>query len=93
MLIVCTSLLVGPQLVANWIKGAIKRPGALHKALGVPQSDKIPAKKLNAAAREGGRVGKEASLAKTLKSMHHAPSKHTDVSSDRGTFKHRDHKP
>ncbi len=79
--------------MANWIKGAIKRPGALHKALGVPENDKIPAKKLNAAAREGGRVGKEANLAKTLGSMHHAKGKHTEVASDRGTFKHRDHKP
>ena len=53
----------------NWIKGAIKRPGALHKALGVPKGKKIPASKLNAAAKKSGRVGREARLAKTLKGM------------------------
>lgn len=54
----------------NWIKGAIKHPGALHKALGVPQGEKIPAGKLDKAAHEKGKVGKEARLAKTLKSLH-----------------------
>src|SRR5215471_4633725 len=34
----------------NWISGAIKHPGALHRQLGVPQGQKIPAKKLAAAA-------------------------------------------
>ena len=51
----------------NWIKGAISKPGALHKDLGVPEGKKIPAKKLAAAAKEGGTVGKRARLAETLK--------------------------
>ena len=51
----------------NWIAGATKNKGALHKALGVPEGEKIPAKKLNAAAKKGGKIGKEANLAKTLK--------------------------
>jgi len=52
----------------NWIAGAIKpsRKGALHKALHVPQGQKIPASKLNAAAKKGGKLGKMANLAKTL---------------------------
>ena len=54
-----------------WIAGAIKHPGALHKELGVKAGHKIPAKKLNAAAKKGGTVGKRARLAKTLKSFHH----------------------
>lgn len=54
----------------KWIQKAIKHPGALHKALGVPQGEKIPAEKLNAAAQKGGKVGKQARLAKTLKSLH-----------------------
>jgi hypothetical protein len=54
----------------NWIAGAIKKPGALHKSLGVPQGQKIPAKKLNAAAKKSGKVGQRARLAKTLKGMH-----------------------
>jgi len=56
----------------NWIAGAIKHPGALHRELGVPKGEKIPAKKLNAAADKGGIEGKRARLAKTLKGLHKA---------------------
>jgi hypothetical protein len=51
----------------KWIAGAIKKKGALHRDLGVPQGKKIPAKKLQAAAAKGGKVGQRARLAKTLK--------------------------
>ena len=51
----------------NWIAGAIKKPGALHKELDIPQDKKIPAKKLDMAAKKGGLEGKRANLAKTLK--------------------------
>jgi hypothetical protein len=51
----------------NWIEGATKNKGALHKALGVPAGKKIPSKTLAAAAKKGGKVGKEARLAETLK--------------------------
>jgi hypothetical protein len=54
----------------NWIAGAIKKPGALHRELGVPQGKKIPAKKLASAAGKGGKVGQRARLAQTLKKMH-----------------------
>lgn len=54
----------------NWISGAIKHPGALHKELGVAQGKKIPAKKLAAAAKKGGKEGARARLAETLKKMH-----------------------
>lgn len=57
--------------MADWIAHAIKHPGALHRQLGVPQGKKIPAKKLAAAARKGGTLGRRARLAKTLKRMHH----------------------
>lgn len=50
----------------NWIADATKNKGALHKNLGVPEGEKIPAKKLNKAAKAGGKIGKEANLAKTL---------------------------
>jgi len=53
----------------NWIQGAIKKPGALHKQLGVPQGQKIPAKKLAKAAAAPGKLGQRARLAQTLKSM------------------------
>lgn len=54
----------------KWIQGAIKKPGALHAQLGVPQGKKIPGKKLEAAAQKGGKLGQRARLAKTLKKMH-----------------------
>lgn len=60
-------------MAKHWIAGAIKRPGALHRALGVPEGEKIPAKKLARASRsENPRIRREAGLAKTLKAMHHA---------------------
>lgn len=54
----------------NWIQGAIKHKGALHRDLGVPQGQKIPVSKLKAAAKKGGKVGARARLAETLKKMH-----------------------
>ena len=53
--------------MANWIKGAIKHPGALHRELGVPKGKKIPAKKLAAAAKKKGKIGRRAKLAETLR--------------------------
>ena len=56
-------------MAKNWIAGAINpaHRGLLHTELGVPQGKKIPAKKLNAAAKKPGAVGRRARLAKTLK--------------------------
>lgn len=59
----------------NWIAGAIKKPGALHAQLGVKQGTKIPAKKLAAAAKKGGKLGRRARLAETLKGLHHKKGK------------------
>ena len=54
----------------KWIQGAIKRPGALHEALHVPEGEKIPAKKLAKAEHSSNpRIKKEANLAKTLKGL------------------------
>jgi hypothetical protein len=53
----------------KWIQKAIKHPGALHKELGVPEGKKIPAKKLDKAAKAGGKLGQRARLAKTLKGL------------------------
>jgi len=53
----------------NWIAGAIKKPGALKRELGVKKDQKIPAKKLAAAAKKPGVEGKRARLAETLKSF------------------------
>jgi len=54
----------------NWIKGAIKKPGALRKTLGVKKGQKIPSKKLNQAAKGIGvskKTAQRARLAKTLR--------------------------
>ncbi len=53
----------------KWIQKAIKKPGALHKQLGVAKGKKIPVAKLNAAAKKGGKLGQRARLAKTLGKM------------------------
>ena len=54
----------------KWIQAAIQHPGALHRQLGVPAGEKIPAKKLAKAARAPGVLGKRARLAETLRGLH-----------------------
>lgn len=54
---------------SKWIQGAIKKPGALKKSLGVPKDKPIPAKKLSAAAKKPGKLGRRARLAMTLKGL------------------------
>ena len=56
-------------MAEKWIQKAIKKPGALHKQMGVPKGEKIPAKKLAAAAKKPGTLGKRARLAQTLKKL------------------------
>jgi len=54
-------------MAQKWIQSASKHPGALHQELGVAEGKKIPAKKLNAAAKKPGKLGQRARLAKTLR--------------------------
>jgi hypothetical protein len=56
-------------MAKNWIKDAIKKPGALRASLGVKAGEKIPAKKLEKAASAPGKLGQRARLAQTLKGM------------------------
>ena len=53
----------------NWIQKAIKKPGALRKSLKIKKGQKIPLKKLQAAAKKGGKLGQRARLALTLKRL------------------------
>lgn len=53
----------------NWIKDAIKKPGALRKTAGVKKGEKITSKKLEELAKKKGVTGQRARLAKTLKAM------------------------
>jgi hypothetical protein len=59
-------------MVKNFIKGAIKHPGALHRDLGVPAGQKIPASKLAAALKSSNpAIRKRAQFAKTLSKLRH----------------------
>ena len=51
----------------NFIQKAIKKPGALHEQLGVPEAKKIPAKKLEKATKAPGKLGQRARFAEMLK--------------------------
>jgi hypothetical protein len=53
----------------KWIQKAIKKPGALRAQLGAKKGEPIPAGKLAAAAKKGGKLGQRARLAQTLKKM------------------------
>ena len=52
----------------KWIAGAIKKPGALRKTLGVKKGEKIPESKLKKAEHsKNPTTAKRARLAETLK--------------------------
>ena len=60
----------------KWIQRAIKNPGGLHRALHVPEGEKIPADKMAQAKRsKNPRVRRMAALAGTLAGMHHKESR------------------
>src|SRR5262245_56721080 len=51
----------------KWMAGAVKKPGALHRSLGVPQGEKIPAGKIEKASHsDNPTLRKRANLAKTF---------------------------
>lgn len=51
----------------DFIKDAIKKPGALRKSMGVKKGETIPAKKLDAATKAPGKLGQRARFAEMLK--------------------------
>ena len=54
----------------NWIQGAVKRPGALRKKLGVKKGKTISAAQLNKAAKSSNpTTRRQANLAKTFRKM------------------------
>ena len=59
----------------NWIKGAIKKPGALRDQLKVKEGEKIPKKKLEKAAKAKGKLGERARLAETLAGLRKGAAK------------------
>ncbi len=54
---------------ARFIKAAIKKPGELHRDLGVPQGKPIGAEKIEEAAERGGQVGQRARFALVLRGL------------------------
>lgn len=56
--------------MSKWIQKAIKKPGQLHRDLGIAQDKKIPRKTLLRAAKGDGKTAQRARLALTLKRMH-----------------------
>ena len=54
---------------SKWIQSAIKKPGALKASMGIKKGEKIPAKKLAAAAKKPGKMGQRARLAQTLSKL------------------------
>ena len=59
----------GGKVAEKWIQKIGMKKGALHEQMGVPKGQKIPAKKLAAAAKKPGTLGKRARLAETLKGL------------------------
>lgn len=55
--------------MSNFIAGAVKKPGQLHRDLGIPQGTPIPRGALIAAAHKPGKVGQRARLAETLEQL------------------------
>ena len=55
-------------MAKNWIAGAVKNKGGLHRSTGTPEGEKIPAKKMEKAEAGGfgPKAKKEANLARTL---------------------------
>ena len=57
-------------MAKNWIEQATaNKKGSLRKSLGAKAGKPIPAKKLKAAAKKGGLMGKRAQLALNLRKI------------------------
>jgi hypothetical protein len=54
----------------HWMQGAVKHPGALHKALKVPVGKKIPESKLAIKSGDSSLMKKRKNLAKTFARYH-----------------------
>jgi len=53
----------------KWIQKAIKKEGSLRKTLKAKEGKNIPVSKLEKAAKKGGKTGKRARLALTLRKL------------------------
>jgi hypothetical protein len=64
----------GKRHVKRWIQAAMrgrkKNRGALHRQLHVPAGKNIPREKLVKAAKKGGKLGRRARFALTMRKLH-----------------------
>lgn len=51
------------NMSANWMAGAVKRPGQLHRDLGIKQGERIPPEMVRSAASKPGKLGQRARFA------------------------------
>lgn len=56
-------------MAKRWIQAAHIKQGGLHKSLHIPEAKTIGMGKIDAAAKKGGKVGRQALLAKTFAKM------------------------
>ncbi len=64
----------------KFIRKAIKKPGALHKEMHVPEGKKIPKAKLQAAAKKGSsKEAQRARLALTLRKINKKRSRRSQA--------------
>lgn len=56
-------------MAKNWITGATKNKGGLHRSLGVPIRKVIPLSMVMSAAKKKGKVGAQARLALNLRTL------------------------
>lgn len=56
-------------MAAKWIQKATQNKGGLHRSLGVKEGQKIPPYLIREAAKQKGKVGRQARLAETLEGM------------------------
>jgi hypothetical protein len=53
----------------KWIQGAVKKPGQLHKDLGIKQGKKIPHSRLRAAAKGNSKTAQRARFALNMRKI------------------------
>jgi hypothetical protein len=58
-------------MASDWLRGAIKKKGQLHRDLGVPQGQKIPKAREEAAAKGSGKTAQRARLALEMRGFDH----------------------
>lgn len=66
----------------KWIQKAIKKEGSLRKAMKTKKGETIPVSKLEKAAKKGGKMGKRARLALTLRKLNEETENLSEIGVD-----------